>query len=638
MKWQGVVKRVMLYQISDGTVSVGGEMILSHIDFEVRGNEKIGIVGKNGAGKTTLLRLIAGELSLDRDDRRKGSGISSSRQLTIGMLSQQAFEDETRTVEEELFSSCPARDTFDRERFDYEREYDTLFTGFGFPKEDKKKKLNQFSGGERTKIAFIRLLLQKPDLLLLDEPTNHLDLETVQWLESYMRQYPKGAVIVSHDRFFLDQTVDVIYELSGKQLKRFSGNYTRYREEKVRQLKQQEKAYERQQEEIKRLEGLVERFKHKPKKAAFARSKRKIIERMEPVEKPDGEEISMFLRNIDPAVPGSKWVFTCEHLKIGYAHPLLELTMRIKRGQKIGLLGANGAGKTTFLKTIAGYLPALEGSFFLGNQVTMGYFYQQSAAIQSEKTVVDYVKDLFPAFTDQEARSMLGAYLFRGRDGAKKVSSLSGGERSRLVLACLLESHPNFLILDEPTNHMDIQSRERLEAAFRAYTGTILFVSHDRYFIRQVADSVLVFEGQSALYYPFGYEHYLERRKREEEGIPMGARIRAEEQALIAGLRAVPRAERHSLREIPEEEAYRDWKIRLAREELKKQEKILELLEERIREKKEAYEGSQEFWGSCDPEGWKTGLPDLCREHQEAWERWHTACMEWFDTAFDEGF
>ena len=254
--------------------------------------------------------------------------------------------------------------------------------------------------------------------------------------------------------------------------------------------------------------------------------------------------------------------------------------MRIKRGQKIGLLGANGAGKTTFLKTIAGYLPALEGSFFLGNQVTMENSDQQSAAIQSEKTVVDYVKDLFPAFTDQEARSMLGAYLFRGGMG-EKVSSLSGGERSRLVLACLLESHPNFLILDEPTNHMDIQSRERLRAAFRAYTGTILSVSHDRYFIRQVADSVLVFEGQSALYYPFGYEHYLERRKREEEG-STGARIRAEEQALIAGLRAVPRAERHSLREIPEEEAYRHWRW-LAREELKKQEKILKLLEERIR-------------------------------------------------------
>ena len=248
----------MLYQISDGTVSAGGEVILSHIDFEVRGAEKIAVVGKNGAGKTTLLRLIAGEIDLDRDDRRQGPGIVRARQATIGMLRQQAFSGDDRTVEEEILSGCPEQDPFSRERFEYQREYEALFTGFGFRKEDRVKRLSRFSGGERTKIALIRLLLDKPDILLLDEPTNHLDLETVRWLEQYMRRYPGAVVMVSHDRFFLDRTADVIYELEDRKLTRYAGNYTAYREEKRKRRRLQAKAYERQQEGFKRLEELVE--------------------------------------------------------------------------------------------------------------------------------------------------------------------------------------------------------------------------------------------------------------------------------------------------------------------------------------------------------------------------------------------
>ena len=296
----------MLYQISNGTVSVGGELILSHIHFEIRGNEKIAVVGKNGAGKTTLLKLVAGELSLDRDDRREGAGIRCSRQLTVGMLSQQAFKDGSRTVEEELLEACPCRDTFERERFEYEREYDTLFTGFGFPKEDKKKRISQFSGGEQTKIALIRLLLEKPDILLLDEPTNHLDMETAGWLELYMKHYKNAVVMVSHDRFFLDQAADVVYELSGKVLRRYPGNYTHYREEKLKQIQLQKKAYERQQEELARLEGLVERFKHKPNKASFARAKRKTMEHMERVEKPQEDDVHIFTGEINPLLPDRK--------------------------------------------------------------------------------------------------------------------------------------------------------------------------------------------------------------------------------------------------------------------------------------------------------------------------------------------
>ena len=373
--------------------------------------------------------------------------------------------------------------------------------------------------------------------------------------------------MVSHDRFFMDRTADIVYELEQGKLTRYPGNYTNYREQKRKNYEIQMKSYLRQQEEIERQEELIKRFKNKPSKAAFARSRKKILERMLPVEKPREDMAHIFTGTITPLIPGSKWVFEAEHLKIGYdKHSLLELSLRIRKGQKIGILGVNGSGKTTFLKTVAGFLPAVAGECALGNNITIGYFDQYSAAIQSEKTVVEHFSDLFPSLTDKEVRTILGAYLFKGKDGAKRVDDLSGGEKARLVLAELLQSRPNFLILDEPTNHMDIQAKETLESAFQAYEGTILFVSHDRYFIRQVAKSVLIFENNAAFYYPFGYEHYLERKEKEASGEPLAARIKAEEQALIEGLKAVPRAERHRLREIPEEEAYDQWRLRLAAE------------------------------------------------------------------------
>jgi len=625
----------MLYQIKDGTVIAGGSLILSHIDFEIHGREKIAVVGNNGAGKTTLLRLIAGEVDLDRDDKREGPGITSSRKLTVGYLKQQAFDDKGRTVEEELLSSCPVADPFAMERFEYEREYDTLFTGFGFTKEDKKKRISQFSGGEQTKIALIRYLLLKPDILLLDEPTNHLDIQATEWLEQYMKQYEKSVVMVSHDRFFLDQTVSVVYELSEKRLTRYPGNYSHYREEKRKAVKIQTKAYERQQEEIKRLNDLVERFKNKPRKASFARAKRKAVERMGQAVKPVEDDIHMFTGPLEPAFLGSKWVFEAEHLKIGYDRPLIEMTMRIRRGQKIGILGPNGAGKSTFLKTVAGLIPPVSGEYSLGNQITIGYFDQHSSEINSDKSVAQHFHDLFPSLTEKEVRSILGAYLFGGKEAGKWVGLLSGGEKARLVLAELLQSRPNFLILDEPTNHMDIRAKETLESAFRAYTGTILFVSHDRYFLSRVAESVLIFENQSAFYYPFGYEHYLERSRRAEKGESLAAQIRAEEQALIAGMRAVPKAEKHRLREIPVEEAYLDWKLGLVLERLlPARNRVMELADV-MEEMKERWLGSEDFWKG---EIWEESgrYEELKEEQQKAWEEWHVLCLEWFDTAYEE--
>ena len=625
----------MLYQITDGTVSAGGHVILSHVNFEIKGNEKIALVGRNGAGKTTLLKLIAGELSLDRDDRRQGAGVTSSRRLTVGMLKQQAFSDREQTVEEILLAACPFRDTFARERFEYEQEYDRIFTGFGFARADKQKKIGDFSGGEQTKIALIRLLLEKPDILLLDEPTNHLDIATIQWLEQYLKWYEHAVVLVSHDRFFLDQVAEAVVEVSDGKLTRYAGNYSEYRAEKRKRIERQQKAWERQKEEEDRLNGVIERFRHKPTKASFARAKKKQLERMERVEKPVEDDVHLFTGNIEPLIPGSKWVFEAEHLKIGYDRPLLEITMRIRRGQKLGILGANGAGKSTFLKTVAGLLQpfqekdrSVERRCVLGNNITIGYFDQHSAEIQSDKSVAEHFHDLFPALTEKEVRNILGMYLFTGKLASRRVSDLSGGEKARLVLAELLQSRPNFLVLDEPTNHMDVQAKETLESAFQAYQGTILFVSHDRYFIRQVAQSVLIFEETGPMYYPFGYEHYLEKRQKAEAyGEELSAQVKAEDAALLEGMRTVPKAERHRLREFSTEEAYADWKLRLVYEKLEPEELEYGRLEAEYRGLLAEWKMSEAYW-TLEP-----GIPDAVAaakaRRDEAFKRWHEQCMAW---------
>ena len=669
----------MLYQIKDGTVSVGGQTILSHVDFYIKEKEKIAVVGKNGAGKTTLLRLLAGELQLDRDDRRGMSsgahgketacknslGIVTSRNITIGMLRQVDSSNQDKTIEEILLESCPDRDTYSKERFDYEMEYDRLFTGFGFEKEEKSRTLGSFSGGEQTKISLIKLLLEKPDLLLLDEPTNHLDMKTVEWLEDYLINYPKAVVIVSHDRAFLDAVATGVYELENGSLHRYAGNYTQYRQQKLKNLQIQRKAYERQQAEIAHNNELIDKFKHKPKKAAFARSRKTMLARMKLIEKPVEDEAHIFTGNIEPQFPGGKWVYEAKKLKIGYdGRALLELSLRIRRGQKIAVIGDNGIGKSTFLKTVAGLIPPIKGTSQLGSNLLVGYFDQQSALIDSEKTVRDHFHELFPALVEKELRKTLGMYLFGGANASKRISSLSGGEKSRLVLAELLTGRPNLMILDEPTNHMDIPAKETLESAFKAYTGTMLFVSHDRYFIKQVADAILVFENDKVMYYPFGYDHYISRLKASKDG-NLPALMQAKDAAMVEALAAVPKRERHETRQLSTDEAYLEWKLTLAAEPMMKAADEAEKVYEELCEAESALKA--EMLRSCDfcekiscgnnlavedkscdisngklnqniinTDTTKENVDKLRLQYEKVADSWTNECIKWYDIYLNE--
>lgn len=628
----------MRYQIENGTVSLGGKTILDHIDFSVKGREKVAVVGRNGAGKTTLLRLISGELSLDRDDKNFGKGIKTDRELSIGFLHQQSFQDVEKTVEQEIISLINEEDIFSRERYYFEKEYDRIFTGFGFQKEDKKKKIKQFSGGEQTKLALIKLLLSKPDILLLDEPTNHLDIASVEWLEEYLASYEKVVIMVSHDRFFVDRTTEIIYELADGKLTRYVGNYTEYKRQKEKQREVQQKKYDAQQKEIARLNELIEKFKHKPKKASMARSKKKVLERMQRVERPDKEEAYVFKEKLEPITLGAKNVLETEHLKIGYKieRPIKELTLRIRRGQKIAVLGANGAGKSTFFKTIIGELPPISGKYVIGKGIMTGYFDQHSGEISSEKRVEEYFGECFPKLTEKEKRQVLGKYLFRSQKANMKISDLSGGEKSRLVLAEILESRPNFLVLDEPTNHMDLPAKETMESAFAAYTGTMLFISHDRYFVSKIADALLLFEEDGVKYYPFGYEHYLHMLKKKREGTQTWAEVvEAENTALVEGLFAVPSKERHQTARFSTEQSYTDWQLALAKEELEKYEIQLEKQQEEIEfaEKTVTFEEYQSG-------NWKIKKEELQKQFEKIAEEYQEQCLIWYEKwqEYEEAF
>lgn len=538
----------MLYQISNGAVAFGDDVILHSIDFEIRNTEKIAIVGRNGCGKTTLLKLISGEVEMEKLDSDESAFIAKAGNPEIGYLKQIAFDDPDVTLEQEV-RKCfvkmderkaelaraaaelehdysdekVARYTAMEEAFKddggyyYEKEYEVMIRKFGFSDDERKKPIRDFSGGQQTKIAFIKLLLSKPDILLLDEPTNHLDVTTIEWLEGYLKSYPKAVVVVSHDRMFLDNVVDVVYEIEYGTARRYPGNYTNFIARKKENYDKQMKDHIAQQKEIERLQRIVTRFKGKPTKTSMAQSKQKAIDRMVIIEAPDKYDNKTFHANFQPEKETGNDVLYTSELAIGYDHPLSVVSLDLKRGEKLGILGGNGLGKSTFLKTIVGKIPALSGEYRFGTNVQIGYFDQQMAMYTSNKTVLDDFWDEYPNLTETEARNALGAFLFSGEDVFKNVNMLSGGEKVRLALCKILKTRPNVLVLDEPTNHMDIVGKETLESMLKDYKGTLIFVSHDRYFVKKVATQLLVFEDGTTNLYQFGYEQYQEKLDREAE-------------------------------------------------------------------------------------------------------------------------
>lgn len=534
----------MQLRIKNGIVELSGEKILSEINFEINDHSRIAVVGRNGCGKTTLLKLIAGEYSIVKADSDTDTIFTVSGNPKIGTLSQMTFEDESVPMvleirsaykeildlksrleetqeqmeavqsEENIRKYTELLDTFtNMGGFYFEKEYEAAIKKFGFSDSEKLKPVSEFSGGQRTKIAFLKLLLSKPDILLLDEPTNHLDIEAVTWLEEYLKDYKKAFVVVSHDRMFLDNVANTVYEIEYGKTRKYAGNYTEFSKQKVLLREQHAKEYAAQQKEIQHLEGLVERFRYKATKAAMAQSKIKQLEKMDIIEAPEKEDLRTFRAKFTPEDLGVTDVLSVKNLKIGYSAPLSTVDLEVKKGNRIGIIGGNGLGKSTFIKTLMGDVPPISGEFRFGPRVNAGYFDQQMAQYQSNDTVLDDFRKVYPSLNDFEARSALGAFMFSGEDVFKTVSMLSGGEKVRLALCKIFMKKPNLLILDEPTNHMDIVGKETLEEMLSEFPGTLIFVSHDRYFIRKIADSILSFEKEGVHLFPYGYEQYLESQK-----------------------------------------------------------------------------------------------------------------------------
>lgn len=539
----------MRIEIINGSVEYDGNTVLSEINFSVSDKEKIALVGRNGSGKTSILKCISGEVPLVSGTGDEKFSFSISGAPKIGYLQQVSLNDEL-TLRQEILSAYkdvvelenklqilldkmsenPSDENvgaYSRamERFEniggylYKKEYLTAVSKFGFSAEDLDKKLSCFSGGQRTKIALVKLLLEKPDVLLLDEPTNHLDIAAVEWLEGYLKNYKNSVVIVSHDRMFLDRIVGVVYEIEYGVTTRYKGNYTAF-------LAQKQQAYDKalkdakwKSAEIDRLRKIVERFRYKATKAAMAQSKLKEIERLGTVETPRRFDTSTFASSFQPEYESVRDSLFVKDLVFGYDKPLGEISLAVERGQKIGVIGSNGTGKSTLLKTITGLIPPLSGDVRFGVKTRVGYFDQTIAATKSELSVLEDFRAEFPELNDGEIRKTLGGFLLSGDDVFKCVKDLSGGEKVRLALSKIFRRRPNFLILDEPTNHMDIIGKETLEKLLMDFSGTVIVVSHDRYLINRVAKSLIVFENGGVRYFDGTFDEYEEREKETTEEV-----------------------------------------------------------------------------------------------------------------------
>ena len=536
----------MNYRIINGSVSYGAETILEEINFEINNKDKIAIVGRNGAGKSTLLKALIDNSILEEGVGESKFSVIKEGKPKIGYLKQIEFEDDNVLMKDEILKVYKNitdlekkienlsnkminnssekiikeyTESLDKYQFlggyTYKKEIDTALRKFGFNVEDEKKKISEFSGGQRTKIAFLKLLLSKPDILLLDEPTNHLDITAIEWLEKYLKNYEKAIVVVSHDRMFLDKIVNKVYEIEYGEMTLYKGNYEDFERQKRLNYEKQLKDYEYQQKEIKRLEAIVNRFKYKPTKAKMALSKLKQIEKMVKIEEPNKYDLKTFHNNFNIKQSG-KDVLQVKDLEIGYDKVLQKVNFSLYRGEKLGIIGENGIGKSTLLKTIAGILKPLGGSFSFGHNVSLGYFDQQLEFENMENTVYEEFSRKFPELTTTKLRTILGSFLFTGEDVEKKIKVLSGGEKSRLKLCEIFKTEPNLLILDEPTNHMDIVGKESLENILKEYEGTLIFVSHDRYFVNKIANKILEFKPGKVTFFDGTYEEFQEYKEKNE--------------------------------------------------------------------------------------------------------------------------
>lgn len=546
----------MQINVSNVAVEYDGTPVIYQADFVIHENEKIALIGRNGCGKTTLLKVLTGEVEFQKGEDDAPYGVFTSGNPVIGFLKQTSNDDKSKTMLDEILDaysdllgieadmesalsalqtdSCDQNvkrysrlcEQFEREGgYTYKKEYLTAVKKFGFSNEDMKKPLCEFSGGQRTKIALLKLLLSKPDVLLLDEPTNHLDLEAIEWLENYLCAYKKSCVIVSHDRMFLDKIVNVVYEIEYGETKRYSGNYTSFMAQKQQAYDKALKDSIMRKKEIDRLNALVEKFRYKANKAAMAQAKLKQIERIGEVGTPSNFDTATFRSNFQPERETVEKAVVIDKLVFGYDKPLGEVDTIVKRGQKVGIIGQNGTGKSTLVKTIVHKLKPLGGSTTFGLHAQVGYFDQTSTQSFSTLSVLEDFQNEFPMLSNTEARSALGAFMLTGDDVFKRICDLSGGEKVRLALCKILRKKPNILILDEPTNHMDIIGKETLERLLSNYTGTVITVSHDRYFINRVCSRLIVFNDGKIELFDGKYSEYESRKTASESGDNQGKSV-----------------------------------------------------------------------------------------------------------------
>lgn len=539
---------MILLQINKLEKSYDGEVIFSDVDFEVKTGERIAIVGRNGAGKTTLMKIIAGVESYDEGN------ISKGKQVTMGYLTQQMTLDSYDTVMNEM--KKPFKDVINIEDkmntltdwlsihadayeqdlykeklsqyealsnqyelmdgYNYESKIKTVLTGLDFKESDFDRQIQSFSGGQKTRLSMAQMLLSEPDLLLLDEPTNHLDMETTEWLENYLTHFKGAIVIISHDRYFLDKIVNQVYDVALGSVKKYVGNYSKFLKERDAHYEKVMAEYERQQSEIKKLETFVEKNITRASTSGMAKSRRKVLERMERIEKPRLDAKSAQI-NFEINRATGEDVLKVQNLDIGYSKSITPpINLEVKRHDRIAIIGPNGIGKSTLIKTIAQKIPALGGNIVYGSNIQIGYYDQKQAEFTSNMTILDYVWNQYSHMPEKDIRTILGRFLFTQEEVKKVINDLSGGEKARLQLALLMLEKNNVLILDEPTNHLDIDSKEMLEQALQNFEGTLLFVSHDRYFINELANNIFHITQNGNELFRGDYQYYLEKLEQRE--------------------------------------------------------------------------------------------------------------------------